>query len=560
MMFIFNLLSYIQHLTWRYGTSLTSCFRFNNMNGLRRRLGHSPIHPPPRHSQYGLCSKQRRLLTVMSLFCLLSLVQDEFRTYMESQAYLYTTTTNDLLKNLLNEGVARNESIHQNFTTNNSTVSRGNTSISEPMMAMMLNDIDDASNFSLEPMWNCTDDGGGPTTTFGRRKKLLFVHVFKTAGSTMRAFLEGYGRACHNTGVSIVSQCSGLNEVPVAKADDNDESSSSLSIWTNRGGRECVLQTFQPRRRDPLWMHDGDNEDDETQQQQRQHHPLGEPRLSRSFLRATTDVLIGHFPLGVHEHWLGSNTISNNNNSTNMSMTEKEEDFSYQYVVYFRDPLQKLVSGYLYDNRMRHNLTTEQATRELHDRVWHKQNVQNRYQDGYSSYLLTPRQKREIGKRHQGGIKNTTASTIQHNMALIKSNLLEMNVMIGIVEQMTSSLALLRHLIDGRGQLNAAWGALDTSTTSNTHVNATATLSTDLHHSTLSELSSMSTAEQLQQKPKPIALNKSRLSTTEIARLLLERDRALLTQHLRYEQDLYDFAKQIHAHQYHATIMGHAKS
>lgn len=509
------------------------------MNRLNRRMRH--MHPSRSDTQHRLVSKQRRLLFVMSIVVLLSLVHEKCISFIKNKSYQYTTID---LKQLINGSVSKNETVHANFRRNSTVSNRNNKETT-------LLDDDDISNFALEPMWNCTNEDDGDkslsnsTPTTGRRKKLLFVHVFKTAGSTMRAFFEFFGRKCSNTGVSIVSQCSGLNVLVQAKDGHIDE-----SVWTNHGGvGECVLQTFQPRHGDPSWMHTSDNE--ETQQQQQQQRVSGKPRLAGSFLRATTDVLIGHFPLGVHERWL----VNNNSSSINESMTRKEEDFSYQYVVFFRDPLNKLVSGYLYGNRMRHNLTTEQAATELYDRVREKQNVQKLYHDGYSSYLLTPSQKREIGRLYKGGIKNTIAITIQHNMALIKSNLLGMRVMIGIVEQMTSSLAILRHLIDGRGELNAAWKALDTTSP------AAAKHPTPLHqYSPMSEPSSMSNEQLQQNKQRPFTLNKSRLSTTKIARLLLERDPALLSEHLRYEQDLYDFAMQIHIRQYHATIMGTSKS
>jgi hypothetical protein len=358
----------------------------------------------------------------------------------------------------------------------------------------------------------------------------------------MRAFFQGYGKRCFKTGVAIVSQCSGLNEV----ADDDDE-----SIWTNRGGRACVLQTFQPRRHVvPSSILFQSSDEKETQQQQ--ERLFGKPRLTRSFLRATTDVLIGHFPLGVHEHWL----VGSSHNNVSETTAPAATDFSYQYVVFFRDPLHKLVSGFLYSNRMRHNLTSEQAANELYDQVWTKQNGQQKvYHDGYLSYLLTPRQKQEIGRKHKGGIKNTTASTIKHNMALIKSNLLELCVMVGMVENMTSSLALLRHLIDGRGELTAVWKTLDSS--------AAASAAAAADGMSEPPSSSRSDGEQLEgqdrQNQRPFTLNKSRLSTSTIARLLLERDAALLREHLRYEQDLYDFAMQIHERQYRATTKGHQR-
>jgi hypothetical protein len=533
------------------------------MHGLHNRRIRHDSHPPRDrrpHAQPRLFSKQRRLLFVMSIVCLLSLIHEDFLSFIKSKSsYPYTTTDPSVNQLLFNETrAAKNETVHANAVKTNVTYSNGNNKET----TLLLDDDDEMSSFALEPMWNCTNQGNFshesssfPTRTAGRRKKLLFVHVFKTAGSTMRSFFVGYGRACSHTGVSIVSQCSGLNVAPPARDGIDDE-----SVWTNHGGGgECVLQTFQPRHGDPAWMHTSDNEEKTPQEHQQQQWLLEKPRLARSFLRATTDVLIGHFPLGVHEHWLVNNN-SSINNSINVSTTRNEEYFSYQYVVFFRDPLNKLVSGYLYSNRMRHNLTTEQAANELYDRVWEKQNVQKLYHDGYSSYLLTPIQKREIGRLYKGGIKNTTAATIKHNMAIIKSNLLGMRVMVGIVEQMTSSLAILRHLIDGRGELNAAWKALDTTTTS-AAADAAKHPTTLHHHSTMSEPSSIMSDEQLQQtKQNPFALNKSRLSTTKIARLLLERDHALLSEHLRYEQDLYNFAMQIHQRQYHATIVGTSKS
>jgi Sulfotransferase family len=526
------------------------------MSGLKRRLLRHIQLPRRVTHRHSLCSaKERRLAfaAALSLLCLaaVSLVfQEEFIvSFMHHKnAYQQHTASSYLLMQLLNETTVQGANVRTKNAS--STSSNGILNIQQETTSL-LHDGDDISNFALEPMWNCTSTSNkeDDDATVGRRKKLLFVHVFKTAGSTMRAFFQGYGKRCFHTGVAIVSQCSGLSSAIVVVP--ANESSSSSMIWTNHRGGACVLQTFQPRRRadPPTWIHDDSIE--AAERHQHQQRLVGKPRLARSFLRATTDVLIGHFPLGVHEHWLVSNNSSSNGSKNNVSVTtttttttasSEEEDFSYQYVVFFRDPLHKLVSGYLYNNRMRHNLTTEQATNALYDRIWKKHNAAQRlYHDGYASYLLTPRQKHIISRLHKGGIKNTTEDSIKHSMDVIKSNLLEMRVMVGIVEQMTSSLALLRHLIDGRGELTAAWKALDSSTSS-------------------SAAAAAKTSEQLQrqeQNKQPFTLNKSRLSTSAIARRLQQRDAALFREHLRYEQDLYDFAMQIHERQYRANIMGH---
>ena len=120
-----------------------------------------------------------------------------------------------------------------------------------------------------------------------------------------------------------------------------------------------------------------------------------------------------------------------------------------QYVAFFRDPLYKLVSAYLYNNKHRRDLTTDKATDELYEKVKRDQNRKiPLYHERYSSYLLTPDQKQRNRRVLQmGSERNTTAANVERNVALMKQNLVDLNVMIGVVERMNTSLLVLQHSI-----------------------------------------------------------------------------------------------------------------
>jgi len=303
-------------------------------------------------------------------------------------------------------------------------------------------------NGFMEPFWKCHDDAGNER---GRSKKLIFVHIFKTAGSTFRKFMVFYGGMCQR-GHGIVTKCSKLR-------------SRSLP-WQNRDGQQCVKGFARTR----------------------QGQELAGNSVHPDFLKEM-DLIIGHFPLGVHEQWPDVD----------------ERHVFPQYVAFFREPIIKRVSGFLYMNKAK-NWTLGDAVTEFRSMVLHE--AGRAHYNGYTRYLLTPKQQDHL---------LATNGTRMDEVKLVQENLVTMRVLVGVVEHMGNSLSLLRSVIDQGKELGSSFSMLDDSR----H------LTEGLPH--LNE-------------------NKSRLSSKEIVSLLSsdEHFMSVMQEYLRYEYLIYDFALRLH--------------
>ena len=89
------------------------------------------------------------------------------------------------------------------------------------------------------PAWRCSSSHPSPSLT----DKLFFVHIFKTAGSTFRAFFDNYGKKC-GKGVSIMKHCSDVDATSLnSQNPDRDWTPSAKSRKQSRVGAElhpCV--------------------------------------------------------------------------------------------------------------------------------------------------------------------------------------------------------------------------------------------------------------------------------------------------------------------------------
>jgi hypothetical protein len=172
----------------------------------------------------------------------------------------------------------------------------------------------------------------------------------------------------------------------------------------------------------------------------------------------------------------------------------------------------KWVSGRLFTNRHKH-WTIEQALHEMKTLVISEVEKGATY-NKYKSYLLTPQEK-------------TEKLSPSHVVERIQSNMVQSGMMIGIIERMGASLALLQSIIDGDGELDKSFQALNTGSSSLSK-NGTST----------------------KREPK-LLQNKSKFSSTELVRML-QRDPVVFSQlqhYLRYEFQIYDFALQLHQRQ-----------
>ncbi|KAI2509607.1 hypothetical protein MHU86_4726 [Fragilaria crotonensis] len=263
-----------------------------------------------------------------------------------------------------------------------------------------LNDIDfptlDPDYGALDPMWACSDEV--------RPKKLIFNHIYKTAGSSMRGLLSEYGLVCNASGVMVVS-CSGLTS----------DSLDNRTTWYSSGGggpdvhhrKKCQLKSAFDKQHMPL--------------------PLGDGTLKTSFLEHNhIDMLYGHQPLGSAHGWRDA----------------AGEQVEAQYFTFFRDAMTKYVSAVQFGNR-RKKLTLQAIVDVIKSQV-SAERQQGKYHNTYATYLITPQQRRELSERQ---------ATIQDRTTQALRNMMEYPIIICIVERMSDSLELLQYVMDSKDEI-----------------------------------------------------------------------------------------------------------
>lgn len=243
----------------------------------------------------------------------------------------------------------------------------------------------------IQPMWQCND----PNALEGRKKKLVFVHAFRTAGSTIKAILQGYAKACH-AGAALVVFCQAVSWHSLIQGN-----------WVNGEGYrkrgQCQMRRALSR--------DGTEVEDMK-------------FFNSSFLENNVDTLAGNIPLGIESGW----------------KDESGELVDTQYIVFFRNPVHKYVSGTLYNRRgLNLNETVTMIKKRVNDAVG-----QNNFYDKSASYLITPAQN-AVFYKYGFGLSH------EEDTSLAMANLVNKNVLIGIVERMSESLEMIQYLIDEEG-------------------------------------------------------------------------------------------------------------
>lgn len=248
------------------------------------------------------------------------------------------------------------------------------------------------------PMWSCDDTD--------RKKKLVFVHIFKTAGSSIRSLLNSYARQC-NAGCVTVVNCGGASLDSI----ENGNWEKEERLKSRFHGTLCKLKKTVFR-----------NNTVEV------HAEAGiDVPINSTYLReAQTDIISGHVSIGTDHGW----------------NDEKGQHVNVQYLTFFRESKRKFVSAVLY---LRKDMTFEEAV----DRV--KEAAKGRLAMGQYltnvNSIMTPAQRDDFSKR------NITLSPEQEANLMIQ-NLQEKNILVGIVERMSESLEMLQHVVDKDGELD----------------------------------------------------------------------------------------------------------
>ena len=297
--------------------------------------------------------------------------------------------------------------------------------------------------------------GGAAAAAAPSRRKVLFVHIYKTAGSTMREFFNEYSRLC-GAGFAVLVGCADLE----AEADDDHGDDSGAGRGGGGGGVGLFAGTKpykkddrMKRRKVPCHLRrslgrDGSMSEAVTN--------VTIPRVTGEYLGERFDLIGGHLQLGVGAVWTDAA------DSEGRSREREEaggggglrdgDDDNLRYVddgspgltnvAFFRNAVDKYVSGVSYATKAKAGrpLPVIAKVRELLPAKL----ALGEYAAKIREYLITPHQRRRYG---DAGIDPSAEEQAVRAMM----NLLDFDVLVGIAERMSESLSMLEPLMDPEG-------------------------------------------------------------------------------------------------------------
>lgn len=229
-------------------------------------------------------------------------------------------------------------------------------------------------------------------------KKLVFVHVLKTAGTTLRAFFADYAKKCGTGWAEMQCSAPDVNSIGIGRGE-----------WRSRNKRNpCAMKKFVLRSGESKWH---------TQP------------IENGFVEENIDIMGGHIPLGTGNVW------------TNVEEDSMDGQLLYvQYIAFFRNAATKYVSGEAFwkpEKKLSDLVdeTKEKVRKEVSSGQYHKK---------YDVYLTTPAQREEIESQGQ-------RMSIEDQALRIMVNLIRHDVTVGITERLPQSMELLQQLIDNSG-------------------------------------------------------------------------------------------------------------
>ncbi|OEU09264.1 hypothetical protein FRACYDRAFT_248600 [Fragilariopsis cylindrus CCMP1102] len=245
------------------------------------------------------------------------------------------------------------------------------------------------AKLAVTPIWNCRTKNKKEQQ---QQEKLIFIHIFKTAGSTLRHFFATYASKCKGAGWACIIGCSN------AKVETIMNSNRQLK---NPNWDPCFLKNTVTRNG--------------------KHVLIGRGKVNSTFLEKETDIYGGHMRLGSGD-WLQTRDGS-------------DELVKNRYVTFFRDATTKYISARIYSARTK--ITTKEEIIKHIKLVVTTARSKGEYSDGYFKYLITPTQKKE----------NSKLST-EKMMQFVQHNLVHYNVVAGLLERMPESMQILQHILD----------------------------------------------------------------------------------------------------------------
>lgn len=239
--------------------------------------------------------------------------------------------------------------------------------------------------------WICGDRE--PMTP--HRPFVSFVHVYKTAGSTLRDFFSKYANLCRKSLMVIVG-CTEVNPRILKSGANLDK---------------CRLKYVIDRRRNIIHH-------DEMPKEDRVYLTVNTTILQNNF-----DILAGHYRIGMLDNIF----------STNM-----------RHIVFLRQPQERYVSSILYRAKNQHSdhkaETVEGTAQYIKENIF-KARKKNDYNESIFKYLLTPEQVETMRKKKKGEDKT------MEKTRLVIENLVHYNTIVGMTERFSESMLILKHVL-----------------------------------------------------------------------------------------------------------------
>ena len=361
-----------------------------------------------------------------------------------------------------------------------------------------------------------------------------FVHIYKASGTTIRNFFHEFAYACQSMWISL-GKCTDVRPSTI--------SDSPTGFW-----QPCVLEEIVDGHNKVKW-HYGDPPDKHFMEFQH-GKKVG---VNGQLLADTADIIGGHSRIGTGEYVFRSS-----------------DEGTVRHIVFLRSPIERYVSGVLYQNRIhKRTETLDEVVIKIKEQIKNKR-MEDKYWDKSLSYLLTPVQRVENNDLHLErrlrerlgdgatmmdlsnnltGSSSASALAAEVRCKLAIRNLYHYNAIIGMTEKMTESLHILKYAMLTN---TAMKGDIHTPPTAkNNSKDAEAVFD---KYTPLLPVKNSTAAAKIRVRAN--SSNKA-LSTTAILEALRNDTEHMVQfkEFVKYEQHITDFAWTMHRLQYNVVMM-----
>ena len=252
--------------------------------------------------------------------------------------------------------------------------------------------------------WSCYASDDPTIVPFTEQRQLFaFVHIYKTAGSTLRNFFKYYSLICRKGWMLLIS-CTKAKPSSIKSVGDE------VKNW-----EPCKVKNVVDRNRFTEW----DGMDERVYKS-----------VNNTVLRENIDIVGGHFRMGTGDFIFESNTSN--------------KIHPIRHIIFLRDPMERFVSGILYERKGDEQDTLQSVVKLIKKRVTGSR-AANDYWDRSLNYLLTPTQAEEFESKTVTQSHNDKLAQARAMLAI--NNLVKYNVIVGMTERMYESMQILKHIL-----------------------------------------------------------------------------------------------------------------